>query len=269
MSRTLVAVDVDRTMIYSPAAVALGAAAGHDPGELLHVEQHEDRAVSAMTAAAAALWQELARSADLVPVTTRTMAQFRRVSWPGGAVRHAITTNGARLLVDGAEDPEWSAEVHSRLSRGCGPIDEVRARLACAGPWLLRVRDAEGLFCYAIVDRAALPDDEVSALRDWAAPRGWVVSVQGSKLYCLPAPLTKSAAADALARRLGSSLTLAAGDSLLDAGLLSWAHRAIRPAHGELHDAGWAPEGLAVTSTVGALAGEDILRWALRQLRRD
>lgn len=263
MSEALVAVDVDRTMIYSPAAVSLGSAAGHDAGELVQVEHYREAPASAMTARAALLWQELARVADLVPVTTRTMEQFRRVRWPGGPVRHAITTNGARLLVDGEEDLDWSAEVLSRLCEGCAPIDEVRARLGSAGPWLLRTRDAEGLFCYAIIERAALPDEELDALRGWAASRGWVVSVQGSKLYCLPAPLTKSAAAEALARRLGSDMTLAAGDSLLDADLLSWAQHAIRPSHGELHDAGWSCDGLAIAPGIGPLAGEQILRWAL------
>lgn len=267
--RALVAVDVDRTMIFSAAAVALGVAAGDDPGELIEVERYRGDAASAMTARAAALWQELGRIADVAPVTTRTMEQLARVQWPGGPARYAIAANGARLLIDGVEDPGWSAQVRRRIGDSCAPIEDVRARLLAAGPWVLRVRDAEGLFCYAIIDRAALRAGEAAQLRAWAAERGWVVSVQGGKLYCLPAPLTKSAAAAALAERLGSSDTLAAGDSLLDADLLTWARSAIRPAHGELHDAQWSRDGLVVTEAAGALAGEQILRWAIDQLRRD
>ena len=55
-----------------------------------------------------------------------------------------------------------------------------------------------------------------------------------------------------------------AGDSLLDAPLLELgltSAGAVRPAHGELHDLGWAPPGLHVTTSSGARAGEELLEW--------
>jgi hypothetical protein len=277
MSGVLVAVDIDRTLIYSAAAQLLGApdesssaAVGRveaGSGELVEVERFEGRPAAAMTARAAALLLELRAAAHLVPVTTRTTAQFERVRWPGGPLPYAITTNGARILVGGAEDEDWSAVVAARIADGCGPIGAVREILAHAGPWLLRLRDADQLFSYAIVDRPLLPAQELAELRARLSALNWVVSVQGSKLYCLPVPLTKSAAAAELADRLGSSASLAAGDSLLDADVLAWADRAIRPAHGELAAAGWRIPGLEVTSAQGILAGEQILDWLLSQTR--
>jgi hypothetical protein len=93
------------------------------------------------------------------------------------------------------------------------------------------------------------------------------VSVQGRKLYCVPEPLTKSAAVEEVARRSGATVIAAAGDSLLDAGLLAAADLAIRPAHGELAAAGWSCDGLAVTSGVGVDAGEQIVQWLLDRAR--
>ncbi|MFI0487239.1 hypothetical protein [Actinomadura sp. 9N215] len=72
-------------------------------------------------------------------------------------------------------------------------------------------------------------------LTAWCTERGWRTSLQGRKVYCLPAGLTKAAAAAEIARRTGASTTLAAGDSLLDIDLLEAADPSIRPAHGELH----------------------------------
>ena len=68
--------------------------------------------------------------------------------------------------------------------------------------------------------------------------------------------LCKGAAARSLADRLGVPL-LAAGDSLLDAALLTAADVAIRPAHGELHHTRF--DGAAVTSASGADAAQEIL----------
>ena len=54
---------------------------------------------------------------------------------------------------------------------------------------------------------------------------------------------------------------LAAGDGALDAQLLSCADASIRPSHGELHALGWQCERTAVTTSAGAHAAEEILRW--------
>lgn len=112
------------------------------------------------------------------------------------------------------------------------PLTEIREHLlAAADPaWLLKERIAEDLFAYLVVDRALLPEGWVKELSEWADGRGWTVSLQGRKIYAVPRPLTKSAAVREVARRTGAELTLAAGDSLLDADLLLAADRAGGPA---------------------------------------
>lgn len=145
-------------------------------------------------------------------------------------------------------------------------LAEVRAHLlAAADPaWLLKERVAEDLFAYLVVERPLLPEDWVKELGEWALTRGWTVSLQGRKIYAVPGPLTKSAAMNEVARRTGAALTLAAGDSLLDADLLLAADRAWRPAHGELADTGWSAPHAEVTAERGVAAGEEILRHFLR-----
>jgi hydroxymethylpyrimidine pyrophosphatase-like HAD family hydrolase len=260
----LAAVDLDRTLIYSQSAWMLPDDPEHPPAQLLCVEEYDGSPLSYLTRAAARLLPQLDAMAVFVPVTTRTQEQFARVRLPSGPTRFAITTNGARLLVDGAEDLEWSRTVVDRIAGACAPLDEIAAHLgAQPAEWLLRLRDAEQAFCYAIIDRDAAPAAELDALRAWCAERGWTVSVQGRKLYCVPDPLTKTAAVAEVARRSGATVVAAAGDSLLDAGMLAAADMAIRPAHGELEAAGWSPPGVEVTEEAGVLAGERIVAWLL------
>ncbi|MFD4943225.1 HAD family hydrolase [Streptomyces sp. NPDC058239] len=262
---TLVASDLDRTLIYSTAALQLPMPDAEAP-RLLCVEVYDHKPLSYLTETAATLLGELARTTVFVPTTTRTREQYGRIHLPGPAPRFAICANGGHLLVNGESDPDWQTQVSRRLADECASLAEVRAHLlAAADPaWLLKERVAEELFAYLVVERALLPEGWVKELGEWAETRGWTVSLQGRKIYAVPGPLTKSAAMNEVARRTGATLTLAAGDSLLDADLLLAADRAWRPAHGELADTGWNAPHVDVTAEHGVAAGEEILRHFLR-----
>jgi hypothetical protein len=259
--RAVVASDLDRTLIYSTAALAL-TMPDQDAPRLLCVETHEHRPLSFMTEAAAELLAELGEVACFVPTTTRTRAQYERISLPGPAPRYAICANGGHLLVDGVSDPDWQRAVADRLAEECAPLEEVSEHLRrTADPrWLRKHRIAEDLFAYLVVQRDLLPDQWVKDLAEWAENRGWTVSLQGRKIYAVPKPLTKSAAVREVVRRTGADLVLGAGDSLLDADLLLAVDRGWRPNHGELADTGWGAPTVVPLAERGVLAGERILR---------
>lgn len=265
---TLVASDLDRTLIYSAAALDLPMPDSEAP-RLLCVEVYDAKPLSYLTETAAALLAELAARTVFVPTTTRTREQYRRIHLPGPAPRYAICANGGHLLVDGESDRDWHTAVQRRLAADSAPLAEVRDHLRRAADprWLLKERVAEDLFAYLVVDRAQLPDTWVKELSDWAEPRGWTVSLQGRKVYAVPRPLTKSAAVAEIARRTGADETLAAGDSLLDADLLLAADHGWRPGHGELADSGWSAPHITALSQRGVMAGEWVLREALRHAR--
>jgi hypothetical protein len=257
---TVACIDLDRTIIYSAATLDLPMPDSEAP-RLICVEIYRGAPLSFLTETAAQTWRDLQDMATVVPTTTRTPEQLARVRLPGRPARYAIAANGGHLLVDGVPDPVWTATVRTRLA-GCAPLSEVESHLrARGGPFVLNLRAAGDLFAYAVVDRAALPTDWVGELARWCAPRGWTVSLQGRKVYAVPRPLTKSAAAAEVLARAGGGPLLAAGDSLLDADLLMSADAAIRPAHGELADSGFTAGELAVTRASGVLAGEELLGW--------
>ncbi len=262
--RTVAAVDLDRTLIYS-------VPDGHGPvPPLLCVEELDGRPHSFMTIRAAGLLERVRAQAVLVPTTTRTLAQYARVRIPGGMPAFAVTSNGGRLVVDGAVDHGWSRAVEARIAGSGVPLAEVVAGVTrqAAGPWVLGRRVADDLFCYLVVDLAELPRSFLPAWTSWCAARGWVVSVQGRRIYALPRGLTKEAALTEVVTRAGADRLLAAGDGALDAGFLTLADAAIRPAHGELADAGWFRPHVRVTTSAGVLAGEEISRWLAVEVAR-
>ncbi|MEU8839751.1 HAD family hydrolase [Streptomyces roseus] len=259
----LVASDLDRTLIYSTAALGLTMPDPVAP-RLLCVEVHESKPLSYMTETAAALLTGLAADPAVVfvPTTTRTRKQYQRIRFPGRPAPYAICANGGQLLVDGVADRDWRRRVATRLAQECAPLEEVHAHLLATADeaWLRKARIAEDLFTYLVVERALVPDEWVKALTEWAEARGWTVSLQGRKIYAVPRPLTKSAAMREVADRTGATTTLAAGDSLLDADLLLAADAAWRPGHGELADAAWTAPNVTALAAAGVLAGEEIVR---------
>jgi phosphoserine phosphatase len=255
----LAAVDLDRTLIYSSGAVEAWGSGGSD---VVAVERYQGKDSSWMTADAARSLADLSRRAVVVPVTTRIPRQLHRVRLAGVASHYAVAANGGVLLVDGEPDASWHATV-ARETAAVTPLTEIweHAARVCRPEWTRSLRNADGLFCYAVLERDRVPPGFVAEAAAWADSRGWRLSLQGRKLYWVPRSLTKSAAAAEVARRTGATLVLAAGDSLLDIDLLEFADRGIAARHGELVASGWRAPHVEVTAAEGIRAGAEIVNW--------
>jgi hypothetical protein len=264
---TLFASDLDRTLIYSKGALA--RAAGHDASRLVCVETHDGKQSSWMTRETADTLGGLHENGLLVPVTTRIDEQYRRVRLIGPMPRFAITTNGGEILIDGVADKAWSRQVSGTLKQAY-PLEAVweQASHVCHPDFTAKLRNADGRFCYAVIKPKHLPASFVEDVSGWAAERGWRISLQGRKLYWVPETLTKSAAVAEVARRVGATVVLAAGDSLLDTDMLLAADRGIHPRHGELFEQGWSAAGVECTRAAGVLAGQEIAAWFASQVTR-
>lgn len=261
---TLAATDLDRTLLHSDRAAGPAPAA-----EVVRLERRGEVATASLLRGTAAALVALEQRATWLPVTTRSVAQYRRLGLGprlGLAPRHVACANGGVLLVDGVPDATWAARM-ARVLAAAAPRAEVAELLAgrlallppgSAGP----VRDADGVL---LVVRVRCPPTWLDELVDRCGARGWRVAVHGEKLHLLPAPLTKVAAAEEVRRRVGATRLLAAGDSPLDAELLLAADAGIQPVDGRLHAEGWRAPHVAVTAGSGLRAGEEIAGWLAAQ----
>ncbi|MFC3963673.1 HAD family hydrolase [Nocardia jiangsuensis] len=259
----LVATDLDRTMIYSRAASG-------DAEALACVEHLDGEPLSFMTERAAVRLRELAGVAVVLPTTTRTIEQYRRIALPGGPFRYAVTSNGGNLLVDGEPDGAWRAAAGRDAAAGGAGLAEVRAELLrrIDDSWVLKFREADELFCYLVVNVAAMPAGFLADWDGWCRAHGWSASQQGRKIYAMPVAVCKSVAVAEVRRRLLDDGVLrpeaplfAAGDGALDAELLASADFAVRPRHGELEELGWSSPNLVLTESRGADAGAEMVEW--------
>lgn len=261
----LVATDLDGTVLFSRRA--MGDTPPH-PDRLTPIDVVGGHVYAYMTDTVLAQWFRLAGAGAIVPATTRSVPQYERLRLPSPPPRYAVVCNGGRLLVDGGSDPAWERRVRAALAATGAPYDQVRRRCEA---WLAEhpsatLRTVEDFFMYFTVTvREQWLTSFAGEVGAWCREHGWRASLQGRKLYLMPAALDKAPAVAEVAARIGAARVVAGGDSLLDAGMLRAADAAIRPAHGELHVTGFSAPNCRTTAGRGADAGDEIMQWYGRQ----
>lgn len=259
--KLLFASDLDQTLIYSRRS--MGSEVEED--ELKEVERVEGKPQSFMTERSqAALWS-LGESTVFLPVTTRTQAQYERVTgiYEGEEPpQFAVTSNGAVILENGVPIREWSDRIRKQCVSRKTIIQELMPEVErhFSEDWVLRVREADDWFVYLIIDRERFPEENLGFYTETFRKIGWEMSLQGRKLYLMPESITKAGAMEYVKERIGADYVIAAGDSLLDRCLLESADIGILPAHGEAARSDIPmPEHIEITEKQGIKAGEEIL----------
>lgn len=257
----LFASDLDQTLIYSRRSM------GPEVREkdLREVERFEGKPQSFMTEKSQQTLWELSDSAFFLPVTTRTQAQYERVTGifkEGETPQFAIISNGAVILENGEPIQGWSEQMRAQCISDKTVVEELMPKIAehFSEDWVLRVRQADGWFVYLIIDRERFPAEKLDEYIQIFHAIGWDLSLQGRKLYFMPVSITKAGAMEYVKQRINADFVAAAGDSLLDHCLLESADLGFLAAHGEVARSNIeTSDHIEVTSQSGIKAGEEIL----------
>lgn len=259
--------DLDRTLIYSQRSMGMSPDAAHH----LPVELYNGEYISFMSKKSLLLLQQVQQLATFVPVTTRTVEQYRRIFQISSNIKpkYAITSNGGNILIDGEPDPVWATKIRQLQDNYLDHDALMRRFQEIASPdWVLREYLADNLFYTVIIDREKTPLELVRSFGKEIVSLGWSLSIQGRKLYLIPAEINKGSAMLYVKDMLSSAFTAASGDSLLDESLLKAADYALAPAHGELYTVYAGAEAYNFTQESGIAASEEILQSVLEVFRK-
>lgn len=263
MSKPALFSDLDQTLVYSWRSLAKH---GQPVAGNVCVEQINDEP---WTFLSLNTWMMLSIHAgttfDFVPVTTRTLAQFERLNFLNVKFDHAVILNGAKLLVNGEEDKEWTERVKQLLQTLPITPDMLYARVVDdLQGWseVKSITNADSSFVYVVGHDADNMSRVESYMKARAEGTGYVYSKQGRKVYLLPPNLTKGAAVSELRERLGSTRVYSTGDTLLDFTMHSHSDLFVRPFHAEEFDG----VGHHTTTKFGVNASEDILEAVLADI---
>ncbi|WP_155593475.1 hypothetical protein [Lysinibacillus cavernae] len=227
--------DLDRTLIYSKRMMEI-----FPPfTEAMVVEHRAGEAMSMMTQETATLLQKVQQQTLFVPVTTRALHQYKRIHFINDLCpAFAITSNGGTILDKGQPYEKWTKALSRRIEDSSIPREDMLKHFQSikSDKWLQRSLYIDDLFYVHHVDLEVLQHDELQAMIQEFDAHGWYVLLQGKKLYFMPKVLTKEAAIEYMKEFCTYDVHIAAGDSIMDYGMLAMADLAFTPNHGDLKD---------------------------------
>lgn len=261
--------DLDRTLIYSPQAFD-----DRETSTVKVVEYKDNEIISYMTEKAINQLRLLSDQLVFVPVTTRTIEQFRRINFYQYKinVQYAVVSNGGNVLINNQVDVNWLKLILQRIEDNCLSFEDVIKRFSeISHPsWVRTSRIADNLFFYSVIELDSRPVEELASFELWLRENNWEMSLQGRKIYLTPSCVNKWDAVAYLKTLIGEDKVVAAGDSLLDVCLVKNADYGVCPAHGEIYQSfnqgkalGFQPN---FTSQSSILASEEILAYVRSQV---
>lgn len=213
--KILFACDLDNTLIYSYKKKQDG---------YIYVEINKGKEQGFMTSYTFSNFADMTEKVIFIPVTTRSVEQYRRISFPNGYVpEYALVSNGATLIQNGGILDSWNLiEKNSSLRLQLKEIFDHY----CSDKRFIncRIVDDSYVFVYCAPDT-----DAEKVTRELSASVNMNVELSGRKIYFFPENLNKGNAVRKLREILHCDRILSAGDSLMDTSMLNIADKAIIP----------------------------------------
>lgn len=214
----LLATDLDNTLIYSYK---------RESGSGVCVEYKDGKALSYIEREAYRMLQNLPQNLCLVPVTTRSLEQYRRVLlYPDRVPHYALCANGAILLRHGEVDQDWLADSYAMIAEERPILEQGLALLEQDAEVTLAPRLVDGLFVFA---KTRNPQQSLKGLAAHLNTTKIFLDQVGEKVYIFPKLLDKGLGLKRLAALLSPEFTIAAGDSSFDIPMLRAADLAVIP----------------------------------------
>lgn len=209
--------DLDGTIIRSASRKREGDIA---------VEYKDGCEITCISSESAKRLAELSDTGLIVPVTSRSIEQYKRIVIPGFAPRHAVVDNGGNLLVNGVPDKDWAAWSGKCAAERGAELTACRKLLEDDPDRSFEVRLVDGLFLFT---KSNAPERTLERLR--AAAVGLELYNTGAKVYAIPKELNKGAAVQRLVSVLErrGERTACAGDSVMDVSMLEIADIRLYP----------------------------------------
>lgn len=158
-----------------------------------------------------------------VPVTTRSIGQYRRINFPI-VPRYALVLNGAILLKNGEIDKEWLCESYKMCEDYQDDLLQAVKVVKCSGYKCSHI-DLYDIFFLFI--KTESPSSVFQLLCSQLNLNNVTVYRKNGKIYVIPKPMEKGMAVKRLKDRFDIDFIIAAGDSDMDKSMLDIADKTI------------------------------------------
>ena len=211
--------DMDNTIIYSYK---------RNIGEnKLNVELYNGREISFISEKTHDLLKKVSEKMTIIPTSTRTEEQYKRIDLDIGIVPYALVCNGGVLLVNGKRDREWYLESLQMIRNSRPEMEKAQQILAGDSRRKFELRFLDELFIFTKCEK---PEEVVEDLQAKLTTKLVDVFHNGEKVYVVPVNLSKGMAVRRLRKRLQPAYIIAAGDSEFDVSMVEESDLGLVPA---------------------------------------
>ena len=217
---TVLHIDLDNTMIYSYK---------HNIGRArINVEIYQGREISFLTESTYENLKRIKENVLIVPTSTRSIEQYRRIDLRIGNIPYALVCNGGVLLVDGQKDASWYQTSLDLIRESLPALQTAQHFLEKDNRRTFELRFIEELFLFTKCDQPELVVRELKAILDTNTVD---IFHNKEKVYVVPRNLSKGKAVERFRKYIRAGKIIAAGDSEFDISMLRAADIRIAP-HG-------------------------------------
>ena len=215
--------DLDRTLIYSQSFL------DSHPTDVEITLVDKSKTNSFMTNKVIDELQALCRKPGIlfVPVTNRSIDEYRRINIPGIKPRYSITTSGGHIFKGDKFINEWEEYLDSLID--VNRLYEIVNTIQSMESVKYDPRIVDGRYVFSKSSDRERTKEELIELRKQNTD--FVFYLEKSKIYAIPKCFNKGKALKWLAAYLGEKLILASGDGELDVSMMEIADIALVPEH--------------------------------------
>lgn len=218
------ATDYDRTLIYSIKFLEMHPC----PDKVVLVDKSKiDSYISNRVLNKLRYILEL--GIQFIPVTARSVEEFKRVNIPGVNPEYAITTCGGVILHNGERDKDWDNHIKGNIN--IREIDKIRVELNELQDVNYNTKFVDEAYLFTKFDINNKDRLKVDLARLQSNFEGYSFRIDKNKLYAIPNIVSKNAALTWLASKLGETEIIASGDGENDICFLNSANLAMIPSH--------------------------------------
>ena len=251
--------DLDRTLIFSKRTIDRATES------CLCIEQLDGRDLSFITGTIEQRLLQIQKNAHFVPVTTRSVAQYERITLFQQTIVPdiVIVANGGIIFRNGQIDKVWEQHIERQVSLLPISLHQLFNKFSkqLSANFFLRHHMIDDLFYCFIVDPQTVDLNKIQQLNEGLQQDEWHCYLQGRKLYIMPQFLTKGAAVQYIKNLQHYDWHSAAGDSMMDLSMLQLADDYFIPLHSEL-----TPYREQLGLSIVQKSGADFAEYFLQQI---
>ena len=182
------------------------------------VETKEGKELSFMTKKAYDKLQAVASSLIFVPITTRSVEQYERITFfEKKYPQYALTTNGGILLYENQIEKNWLFETKQMIESSEKELEKAKEILKKDMAICFEIRKVDDIFIYT---KSMEPEKTAKILSQQLDLEKVFVDTNGEKIYVFPKILSKGLAIKRLKNFLQCDTIFSAGDSGFDISML-------------------------------------------------